>query len=58
MSKDKLDSTKLKISKNKNLSTTTIKERYRLSDVNDLVNKIESKSISKDEATNSYNNIV
>ena len=58
MSKDKLDGIKLKISKNKNLSTTTIKETYRLSDANDLVNKIESKSISRDEATYSYNNIV
>ena len=58
MSKDKFDGIKLKISKNKNLSTTTIKETYRLSDVNYLVNKIESKSISRDEATYSYNNIV
>ena len=33
------------------------KERYTLSDVNDLVNKTESKSISRDGAINSYDNI-
>ena len=55
MSKDKIDSTKLKFSGNKNLSTTIDKERYTLSDVNDLVNKIDSKSISTDKTINSYN---
>ena len=30
------------------------KERYTLRDVNTLVNKIDSKSISKDEAINIY----
>ena len=39
VSKDKLDSIKLKISRNKHLSTTIDKERYTLSDVNDLINK-------------------
>ena len=58
MSKDNLDSIKFKILRNKNLSTTIHKERYTLSDVNDLVNKIISKSIRKDEAINSYNDIV
>ena len=41
--KDKLDSMKLKISRNKNVSTTIDKERYTLSDVNDLVNKKTAK---------------
>ena len=45
---------KLKISRNKNLSTTMYKEKYTLRDVNTLVNKIDSKSISKDEAINIY----
>ena len=58
MSKDKLDSIKLKIFGNKNLSTTIDKERYTQSDVNGLLNKISSKSISRDEAINSYNDIV
>ena len=58
VSKDKLDNIKLKTFRNKNLSTTIGKERYALSDVNDLVNKIISKSIRKDEAINSYNDIV
>ena len=55
MSKDKLDSIKLKAFRNKNLSTTIDKERYMLSDVNDLVNKIHSNS--NDEVINSYNDI-
>ena len=49
VSKDKLDSIKLKIYKNKNLST--------MNGVNDLVMKIDSKSISRDEAINSYNDV-
>ena len=58
MSKDKLDGIKLNIFRNKNLSTTIDKERYTLSDKNYLVNKIESKSISRDETINIYNDIV
>ena len=58
VSKDKLDSIKLNIFRNKNLSTTIDKERYTLSDKNYLVNKIESKSISRDETINIYNDIV
>ena len=57
MSKDKIDSVKLKFSGNKNLNTTIDEERYTLSDVNDLVNKIDSKSISTDKTINSYNDI-
>ena len=55
--KDKLDSKKLKISRNKTLSTTISTGRYALSDTNDLVNKTDSKSISRAEAINSYNDI-
>ena len=58
MSKDKVDSIKLETSKEKNLSTTIDKGKYKLSDVNDLVNKIENKSISRNEAINTYNDIV
>ena len=50
MSVDKLDNTKLKILRNKNLSTTISTRRYTLSDINDLVNKIDSKGISRDGA--------
>ena len=57
MSKDKIDSIKLKFSGNKILSTTIDKERYTLSDVNDLVNKIDNKSISTDKTIKSYNDI-
>ena len=57
VSKDKIDSIKLKFSGNKILSTTIDKERYTLSDVNDLVNKIDSKSISTDKTIKSYNDI-
>ena len=41
--KDKLDSKKLKISRNKTLSTTISTGRYTLSDVNDLVKKQTAK---------------
>ena len=58
MSKDKVDSIKLETSKEKNLSTTIDKGKYKLSDVNHLVNKIENKSISRNEAINTYNDIV
>ena len=58
VSKDKLNSIKLKILRNKKLSTTIDNKQYTLSDVNDLVNKIDSKSISKDEIINIYNDIV
>ena len=57
VSKDKIDSIKLKFSGNKILSTTIDKERYTLSDVNDLVNKIDNKSISTDKTIKSYNDI-
>ena len=50
--KDKLDSIKLKISRNKTLNTTISTGRYALSDVNDLVNKTD-----RAEAINSYNDI-
>ena len=50
VSVDKLDNTKLKILRNKNLSTTISTRRYTLSDINDLVNKIDSKGISRDGA--------
>ena len=43
MSKDKLDSIKLQILRNKNLSTTIDKKQYTLSDINDLANKIHKK---------------
>ena len=58
VSKDKLNRIKLKIFRNKKLTTTIDKTQYTLSDLNDLVNKIDSKSISKDEAINIYNDIV
>ena len=56
--KDKVDSIKLETSKEKNLNTTIDKGKYKLSDVNDLVNKIENKSISRNETINTYNDIV
>ena len=46
MSKDKLDSIKLQILRNKNLSTLIDKKQYTLSDINDLVNKIDKKKVS------------
>ena len=55
--KGKLDSIKLKILRNRNLIITIDRERYTLSDINDLVNKIANKSINRDEAINVYNDI-
>ena len=57
MPKGKLDSIKLKILRNRNLIITIDRERYTLSDINDLVNKIANKSINRDEAINIYNDI-
>ena len=57
MPKGKLDSIKLKILRNKSLIITIDRERYTLSDINDLVNKIANKSINMDEAINIYNDI-
>ena len=57
MPKGKLDSIKLKILRNRNLIITIDRERYTLSDINDLVNKIANKSINRDEAINVYNDI-
>ena len=57
MSKDKLDSIKLQILRNKNLSTTIDKKQYTLSDINDLVNKIDKKIIKRNKAINIYNDI-
>ena len=57
MSKDKLDCIKLKILRNKKLSTTIEKKQYTLSDINDLVNKIEKKTITRNKATIIYNDI-
>ena len=54
--KDKLDSIKLKVLRNKKLSTTVDKKQYKLNDINHLENKIDSKSISK-EAINTYKDI-
>ena len=47
----------IKVDSIKNLSTTIEKKGYTLSDVNDLVNKIDSEIISRDEAINSCNDI-
>ena len=57
MSKDKLDSIKLKIFRNKKLATMIYKKQYLISDINNLVNKIDSKHTSNDEAINVYNDI-
>ena len=57
MSKAKLNSTKLKILRNKKLTTTIDKKQYMISDINDLVNKIDSSSMSRNEAINIQNDI-
>ena len=55
VSEDMLNSIKLKIFRNKKLTPTIDKKQYTMSDINDLVTKIEEKSISRNEAINIYN---
>ena len=57
VSKDKLNSIKLTILRNKKLNTTIDKNQYTISYMNDFVNKIDSKSISRNGAINIYNDI-
>ena len=58
LSKDKCHSVKLKIRRDKCLGTVIDNRRYMLSDADNLVNKIDSKSISTDDAITIYNYIV
>ena len=57
VSKDRFDFIKLKIKKNKKL-TTMIDKSYTLNDANELVNKIAEQKIDKDNAIKEYNNLV
>ena len=57
MSKDKLNSIKLTILGNKKLNITIDKNQYTISYINDFVNKIDSKRISRNDAINIYNDI-
>ena len=57
MSKDKLNSIKLTILRNKKLNITIDKNQYTISYMNDFVNKIDSKRISRNDAINIYNDI-
>ena len=57
MSKDKLNSIKLTILRNKKLNITIDKNQYTISYINDFVNKIDSKRISRNDAINIYNDI-
>ena len=56
--KERFDFTKLKINKNKELSTTIDKNNYTLKDVNESVNKIAEKTIYKNNAIKEYDNLV
>ena len=57
VSKDKLNSIKLTILRNKKLNITIDKNQYTISYINDFVNKIDSKRISRNDAINIYNDI-
>ena len=57
VSKDKLNSIKLTILGNKKLNITIDKNQYTISYINDFVNKIDSKRISRNDAINIYNDI-
>ena len=58
VSKDKFDSTKLKINTNKNLATMINNKRYTLTDANELINKIAEKKFGKNNAIKEYNDLV
>ena len=56
--KDRFDFIKLKINKNKELTTTIDKKSYTLNGVNELVNKIAEQKIGKNNAIKEYNDLV
>ena len=56
--KDRFDFIKLKINKNKELSTMIDKKNDTLNGENELVNKIAEKKIGKNNAIKEYNNLV
>ena len=58
MSADRFKFVKLKINKNKDLSTTINIKRYTLNDANELVNKIKLNKTGKNTAIKAYNNLV
>ena len=58
VSEDRFNLMKLKINKNKKLSTTIDKKSYTLNDVNELVNKTAENKIDKNNAIKEYNNLV
>ena len=58
MSADRLKFVKLKINKNKDLSTTIDIKRYTLNDANELVNKIKLNKTGKNAVIKAYNNLV
>ena len=47
VSEDRFKSIKLKINKNKDLSTTISNKRYKLNDANEIINKIAEQKIDK-----------
>ena len=57
VSEDKFNFLKLKINKNKDLSTT-IDKRYILNDTNELVNKIAKQKINKNNTVKACHNLV
>ena len=58
MSVDRFKFVKLKINKNKDLSTTIDIKRYTLNDANELVNKIKLNKTGKNAVIKAYNNLV
>ena len=58
MSADRFKFLKLKINKNKDLSTTIDIKRYTLNDANELVNKIKLNKTGKNAVIKAYNNLV
>ena len=58
MPKDRFDFIKLKINKNKELSTMIDKKTDTLNGVTELVNKIAEKKIGKNNAIKENNNLV
>ena len=56
--KDRFDSIKFKINKNKDLATMINNKRYTLNDVNKLVNEIAEQKIRKNNVIKEYSDLV
>ena len=58
VSEERFNFIKLEINKNKDQGTTIDNNRYELTDVNELVNKIANGKVGKNNSIKAYKNLV